>query len=420
MTLRLFPAQYPDMGFLHFIRSNARWLSAGGVLSLSSSFGQTFFISIFAGEIMAAFDLTDGEWGGAYSLGTTASALLMMWAGTLSDRFRAKTLGTAVLVMLAAACLFMATNQVVWLLPVAVFALRFTGQGMLSHISSVAIARWFSAARGKALAISTLGFSFGEALLPLIFVGLLTFLDWRALWGIAAIASLLFIPVLRLLLTQERTPKSIADSQDSLGMNGRHWTRGEALRNWLFWAMLPSVAAPSTFSTALFFQQVHLTTSKGWDHAHFVALFPLFTAFSVLSMLISGWAIDRWGCARIMPIYQLPMAAAYFIFGLGDSLLGAAFGFALMGTMQGAAATLTVAFWSEFYGTRFLGSIKALAAAVMVLGSALGPGVTGYFIDKGILFHDQMVVFAMYILAVCSLTLFAMIKAAGSLRSEAT
>ncbi len=37
-----------------FYRDNARWLMAGLVLTLCSSFGQTFFISLFAGQITAA------------------------------------------------------------------------------------------------------------------------------------------------------------------------------------------------------------------------------------------------------------------------------------------------------------------------------------------------------------------------------
>ena len=47
--------------FLTFLRENARWLAAGALMSFLSSFGQTFFISIFAGQIMAAFALSDGQ-----------------------------------------------------------------------------------------------------------------------------------------------------------------------------------------------------------------------------------------------------------------------------------------------------------------------------------------------------------------------
>jgi len=67
------------------------------VLTLSSCFGQTFFISIFAGEIRGEFGLSHGEWGGIYTIGTLASALLMLWAGGLTDRFRIRNLAPVVL-----------------------------------------------------------------------------------------------------------------------------------------------------------------------------------------------------------------------------------------------------------------------------------------------------------------------------------
>ena len=74
--------------YLHFARAHRRFLAFGFALTFFSSFGQTFFISIFAGEIRQAFDLSHGEWGGIYTLGTAASALVMIWAGGLTDRFR--------------------------------------------------------------------------------------------------------------------------------------------------------------------------------------------------------------------------------------------------------------------------------------------------------------------------------------------
>ena len=404
------------MNIATFTKYNARWLAAGGLLAFSSAFGQTFFISLFAGEIMAQFQLSHGEWGTIYGIGTLASAAVMLWAGGLSDHYRAKTIGIFVLVLLAGACLAMAGARAAWVLPFVIFALRFTGQGMLSHIAVVAIARWFSAARGKALAISSLGYSFGEATLPLLFVSLLTVFHWQTLWILAAAIVLLAIPALLVLLKTERTPQSIAKQTEHSGMHQRQWNRGATLKHWLFWVMVPSMTAPSIFSTSLFFQQVHLTSTKGWAHADFVAMLPMYTLVTIGSALLFGLAIDRWGSAKLMALYQVPMALAFLAFGLGESIWMAAVGFALMGVMHGGGITLTGAFWPEFYGTRHLGGIKAIATALMVLGSAIGPALTGRLIDQGIIFADQMVAYAIYILLVCVVTHFAMVRAGASLQ----
>ena len=44
---------------LDFLRANAAFLAAGMLLTFTSSYGQTFFISIFADDIMSTFALTN-------------------------------------------------------------------------------------------------------------------------------------------------------------------------------------------------------------------------------------------------------------------------------------------------------------------------------------------------------------------------
>lgn len=377
------------MALFLFLRENARWLAAGAMLSFLSSFGQTFFIAVFSGEIRAAFGLSNGAWGAIYSLGTTCSAIAMVWAGGLTDLYRSRALGAFVLCCLAGACLFMALNPVAALLPVVIFALRFFGQGMTSHIAVVSMSRWFVATRGRALSVAGLGVALGEAVLPITFVSLMLVVDWRLLWIVAALIGLGAIPLLFALLRQERTPQSMAETDQSAGMEGRHWRRNEVFRNRLFWFMIPALMGPPAFSTAFFFHQVHYAGVKGWDHLSLVAMFPAFTLVGVTSMILSGWALDRFGTPRVLPWFQLPAAIAFLFFAQGDTLSGALAGLVFLGMTQGMQSTLPNAFWAEFFGTRHLGSIKAMGAAVMVFGTAVGPGLTGILIDHGLSISTQ-------------------------------
>lgn len=384
------------MSILAFLRDNAPWLSAGVLLTFLSGFGQTYFISIFAGEIRETFSLSHGQWGGIYTLGTTASALVMVWAGGLTDRFRVRALAPVILVMMTGACIFMAINPVWWLLPVVIFSLRFTGQGMMSHIAVVAMARWFVAARGKALSVATLGFAVGEAFLPLIFVSLLLVYDWRILWLVAAGIAVLGIPLLMLLLRRERTPQSWAQTSQSLGMEEMHWTRRQTLGHFLFWFMVPALLGPAAFNTAFFFHQVHFAEIKAVAHVELVAMFPIYTAVGIGAMILSGWALDRLGTARLLPFMQIPMVAAFVLFAFAEGPGMLILGFVFLAMTTGANSTLPNAFWAEFYGTANLGSIKAMAAAIMVFGSAIGPGLTGVAIDLGVGIETQYLFVAGY------------------------
>jgi MFS family permease len=391
------------MSLTAFLRENARFLFAGGLISLSSSYGQTFFIAIFAAQIMATYGLSDGQWGLLYTLSTTVSAGVMLWAGALTDRFRVRALACVVMPALALVCVAMSVNTTVIGLAVVILLLRFFGQGMMSQLAIVAMARWFVARRGLALSIAAMGFAVGQAVLPVSFAALLERFDWRPLWLLAACLVLMVFPVVVWLLAAERTPQSLAQGQSATGMDGRHWTRAEMLGNPLFWLLLPMLLGPPAWGTALFFQQAHLAEVKGWSLVEYLALLPLFTVMAVTFTLISGQLIDRFGSARLAMVYLVPFAAAFAVLAFADTLLVAAIGLMLFGIGNGIQATLPAAFWAEFYGTRHIGAIKAVSTSVMVLGSAIGPGVSGVLIDLGWTFPEQMLSIAVYFLLAAAL-----------------
>lgn len=402
------------MDYFRFLRANWLFLLAGFLLTFTSSYGQTYFISLFAGEIKGDFGLSDGQWGGIYTVGTTASAIAMIWAGALTDRFRVRALAVGVMVALAAACVAMAVNTSWIMLMIVIFALRLTGQGMMSQLGSVAMVRWFEATRGKALSLSAMGFSAGQAILPIVFVALFAVTDWRNLWVLAAGLVLVTIPVLVMLLRQERTPQAMAAEAQIAGMHGRHWSRGEMLRSGLFFLMIPMIVGPAAWGTALFFHQVHLTEVKGWDLIAYVALMPIYTAAAVTTTFASGWAIDRFGVSRIVPIQMLPFAISFAVLTFADTIFVAGIGLVIFGVGQGLQATGVSTFWAEYYGTRHIGAIKSVAAALMVFGSAIGPGVTGVLIDFGVTFPEQMMPIAVYYV------IAAVLATLGILRYQAT
>ena len=403
------------MSFFTFLRENWLFLTAGVLLSFTSSYGQTFFIALFAGQIMGDYGLSHGQWGLIYMIATTTSAIAMVWAGVLTGRFRIRALMVIVSLALAATCIGMAVGQGIWLLGVLIFLLRFTGQGMMSHLGIVAMARWFVATRGRALSVAAMGFALGQAILPVVFVALLDILNWRWLWVIAAGLVLLTMPVIYRLLQAERTPQSVAETTTAVGMEGVQWTRRAMLHHWLFWAMIPLLLGPPAWGTALFFHQVHMTDVKGWALIDFVALLPLFTITSIATTFVTGALIDKFGTARMMQLYMVPFGVGFFVMAQAETLWGGALAMVIFGFGTGSQATVPSAFWAEFYGTRHLGAIKALAAAVMVFGSAIGPGITAAYIDYGISFPLQMNAISAYFALAAAISVLAIAKARNSL-----
>lgn len=387
---------------MEFFRTNARWLSAGALMALSTGFGQTFFISIYAGVFRAEFDLSDGDWGLIYMVATLCSAAVLTQTGKLSDIMRARTLAMIVLAAFALVCIGIALAPAWWALVPLVFGLRFCGQGMLNHLAVTSMAKWFRAGRAKAVATASLGFSISEATLPALALVMISLVGWRTSWLFAAAALVLFVaPVLWWLLKTERSPQAMSLDAAAPGMAGRHWTRGEMGRGWLFWALLPGIIGPSWIGTVVFFQIVHLTEVKGWDIIAYAGFaYPVYSVTTIVASFGFGAIADRIGVVRLLPFYLLGWAGACIALSLAGGLSGGVLALAIAGLGSGGVTVVHGALFAELYGTRWLGGIRAITAAAMVLGSAVGPGVSGVLLDAGVPFETQLLAMAGYMLGI--------------------
>lgn len=380
-----------------FVAENRRWLATGLLLAFASSFGQTWFISLFAGEIRAEFGLSDGDWGLIYTIATLTSAALLLGRGGWADTVRLSRLAPLIAGAFAGAAALMAFGPSVWTLGIAVFLLRFCGQGMLSHIKITAMARWFVATRGRAMALTNLGYPLGEVLLPLPAVVLLAAIGWRWSWAVIAIVlAVVIVPLLVWLLAQDRAPKGSAEAAGAPGMGGRHWRRAEVVRHWTFWALAPLMLTPGFIGTVVFFHQVHISEVKGWTLTAMAPGYPAFAAATVTTSFLAGWACDRFGPARLLPVLVLPMALGIYLIGPAMTPPDWIVALAVLGVTQGMAGTVWGTLLPAIYGTNHLGSVRAMATALMVVSTAIGPGITGLAIDWGVMFPQQAIFMAIW------------------------
>jgi len=378
----------------NFYRSNARWLFGGFLLTLFSGFGQTIFIGASGGELREAFGLSNGQWGNLYGLATLASAATLPFVGKVMDHRPGWQVAAVTIPMLAAACVSMAFASSVLMLGVSLFLLRLLGQGMMSHIALTETARWFAATRGKAISLVVLGFQAQEAIFPLSFTLIVAAYGYQAGWLVGAL-SLVFVglPVIVMLMKTPRTPQGEAEVQVA---QGRDWTRGEVVRDPLFYAMLTGTLGPPFIGTTLFFHRDHLAELRGISDATMSTGIPVMAALTVTFALISGRLIDRYGAMRLLPIVMLPLALGSLAVALLNGSLGVIVFFGFFGIAYGFASTLFGSVWPEAYGTKHLGSIRSVTQSAMVFATALGPWITGALIDGGIPLPTQFGWMALY------------------------
>jgi len=375
------------------------WIGGGYLSMLGTLAGQTVFISLFGEANRHEFSISSGQYGQVYTAATLCSAIALVFLGPLTDRFSPRAVGIGSLLGLAIACLTMSFAPSIAVLMLALFGLRFFGQGMLSHNSATALTRWFNRFRGRALALSQFGYSTGEALLPIVVALALAAFGWRSVWQIVAVVLvLLFVPAIALLFRGQTTDTvpAAADIRQSSATNDRRWTRGRVMRDALFWWVISGLLANPAIVTLLFFHQANIVQSKGWNALFFAASFPILSVTSAVAGMIGGFLIDRFGAWRLLPFLLLPLCFSNLVLWLGTGEWTIALFFFLTGLSAGVVNNAASIVWAELYGTAHIGAIRALATAGMVFASAAGPGIAGVLIDLGIPLERQCLYYALY------------------------
>jgi MFS family permease len=295
------------------------------------------------------------------------------------------------------------------MLVVAVFLLRQTGQGLMSHTAITSMARYYHRERGRAIAIASLGFAVGEAALPVAAVLAIAAIGWR--WSYAGIAILLavgLIPVAFTLLAghpeRHRAHLARMATAGELGVHaGSSWNRAQVLRDLRFYLVLPAVLAPPTVVTAMFFHHLNIADLKGWSHAWMTSSYVVYAVAVVIVSLGCGQVIDRVGALRVVPFMLAPLAVALGTVALFTSPWIAWPYLFLLGVSVGIAHTAVSAMWAEIYGVLHLGAIKSMIAAFSVFGSALGPVIMGGLMDLGASADQVCWLFAAYALLAAGL-----------------
>jgi MFS family permease len=392
----------PFIAYVKFAAANRRLVAFGFLAAFASSFGQTYYIGVFGPAIQSEFGLSHTAWGTIYMLGTLGSAILLPWTGKQIDRLDLKHY-TAVVggaAVLACAATSLALNPV--MLVLAIFLLRQTGQGLMSHVGITTMARYFDTGRGRAIAIATMGFAVGEAFLPFVAVLMIAALGWRWSYGATGLTlALVLVPAALWLLKghQERHRAHLAElaaPRASEKYQTRSWTRAEMLRDPRFYLLMPGLMAPAVILTAMFFHHLNLADAKTWSHAWMTGSYVIYALAVVLTSLAVGPAIDRFGAVRLVPGMLVPMIAGLVIVAqLGQAWIAWPYLF-LIGVSTGISHTAVSAMWAEIYGVAHLGAIRSLASAISVLASALGPVSLGGLMDLGFSIESGCLLFAAY------------------------
>ena len=371
----------------------------GFIFTFFSSFGQSFFLGLFNSSIRDALSITHGQFGTIYASATLLSSLVIIWVGKKIDDIDVFKFGTFVTLLLSFSCYFFSKVSSVTFLFIAIFLMRFSGQGLMSHTATTTISRYFTKSRGRALSIGWFGLSTAEFILPVFVIYLLTFMEWRNIW-ISISFVILFLPIISYFLIKKikLDSREIDSDKNKKKSMIKNWKRIEVIKDYRFYIVCANMLAMPWIATGIFVYQSFILSSKNWGPYVIAQSFMAYSVLSVITLFIAGFLIDKFSSRKLLIYMNLPFLLSLFLIIVFDNPIISFLFLGLIGISNGLANVLGSATWAEVYGVKHIGSIKALTTALMVFSTAFGTAVFGLLIDNGFSIEDISIISGTYIL----------------------
>ena len=372
----------------------------GFIFTFFSSFGQSFFLGIFNTSIRETLSITHGQFGSIYASATLCSSLLLIWVGKKIDDINIFRFAIYVTLLLSFSCFFFSKISSIVFLFIAIFLMRFSGQGMMSHTATTTVSRYFTKSRGRALSICWFGLSSAEFILPVLMVFLLSLTTWQNIWTVIALLILIFLPITSFLLvrTVKLDTRESTEGEEFKEENIKQWKRIEVIKDYKFYIVSMNMLAMPWIATGVFVYQSFITESKNWGPFVIAQSFMSYSVFSVITLLISGFLIDKFTSRKLLIFMNIPLFLSTFVIIYFDAQFTAFIFLGLIGISNGLANVLGSSTWAEVYGVKHIGSIKALTTALMVFSTAFGTALFGILIDIGFSIENIAIISALYIL----------------------
>ena len=382
----------------------------GFIFTFFSSFGQSFFLGLFNSSIRETLSITHGQFGSIYASATLLSSFLLIWVGKKIDDINIFKFAFYVSLLLAFSCFFFSKISTISFLFIAVFLMRFSGQGLMSHTATTTISRYFTRSRGKALSASWFGLSTAEFILPILIVYLLSITAWQNIWLFISLLIVIFLPFVSFTLIKNLN----FDSREEVNENKfeekkiKYWTRNEVLKDYRFYVICLNMLAMPWIATGVFVYQSYITESKGWGEFVIAQSFMAYSVLSVLTLLGSGFLIDKFTSRKLLFFMNIPLLISMLVLFYLNISISAYLFLGLIGISNGLANVLGSSTWAEIYGVKYIGSIKALTTALMVFSTAFGTALFGLLIDNG--FSIEQIAFISLVYILISLSLLFLLR----------
>jgi len=353
----------------------------------------SFFITPMSQDL--GWSRADLSWG--YTVRLAVAGVSGPVLGILLDRFGSRVLGSIAGLLAGFSVLALAGVH-----SLAIFYVLFAISGLAGFgapagqlLTTVPVSKWFHVNRGRALAIATVGLPLGTTIFIPITQALIDGIGWRETWAISGGLVIVLI-ALPCALLMRKDPESIGLHPDGLdhaphiaaaaigGLStSEDWTAAQVLRSPAMWMIVAAMTFSGLVLPGTVVYRVSFWEDQGLSSgviAAATAIDPLTVTLSALACgLIAERVQTRYlgfaggiivGCSMLAMIFardSVVLLLAYNItWGIG----------------MGANITVNNIIWPNYYGRRFLGTIRGVVFPITVGASALSAPLFAALLDR--------------------------------------
>jgi MFS family permease len=340
--------------------------------------GAVFSLAVFLRPITEATGWSHTAVSSAMTLNFLAMGAAGFGWGALSDRIgpRKVVLAGAVLLGLGLFLASRATSALQFQLAFGLIIGIAIGSFFTPMIA--AVMGWFTAHRGLAVSLVSVGVGVAPMTMSPFAAWLITQMDWRGAQLVLAV--LVWATLVPAALFVRRPPAAPVTEQAASA--GPQMSVGEALRSPQYIILALTFFACCAAHAGPIFHTVTYAMTCGLAPLAAVTIYSVEGLAGLGGRLALGVLADRLGVKRVLIAGLLIQAVAAGAFVLPSRLgefyvVAATFGFAYGGVMP-----LYAVLAREYFGQRILGTVFGAAAMVSSLGMALGPVIGGWIFDS--------------------------------------
>ena len=373
-----------------------------GVMAIARSLGLamgTLNFGLFIVPMGNELGIGRSAFGLASSARTVTSAVTSPLMGRLIDRFGSRGLLAVGAALVGVALIGLGYMDRPWQM-VLLFGVAglVPISGPAALVTTVPVAKWFVRKRGRAVGWLAVGNASGAvALMPLTQVLIHAF-EWRNAWIVlGGVGAAILIPLSIALVRRQPEDMGLAPDGDAPGGNSLSvaetgdqklpvsreisWTVREAMASSTFWRLLVVSSMTRFTSSSVILHRVPNFSDRGLDAQLVAFSMGLEVAVAGISIFVLGYLTERLPARYLSGVAFFGSGVAISLTIIANSPLLLLLSMGAYGIGVSGNQLLRDYIWAEYFGRRYLGSIRGIVNPVVLTFSAAGPPLAGYVWD---------------------------------------